>query len=236
MSSEAPVPIPVATVHLRWTEPWKGPPAPHLLRGAMAAAFPDNDLFHQHDGGRLIYRYPRIHYRWEEGEGVLVGFGDGAAPLAELFHEDISLRLGAREVRVAEARISFRRATIKPAEHLRRYFFRSPWLALNQENHSAYKSATASERRALLDRMAVANLLAACKGLGHQVDHRLYAAFQSKRRLSCRYKDQTLTGFTGTLLCNLDLPEGLAIGRAVSHGYGWLQAVEMPQHRRGDTS
>lgn len=191
----------------------------------MAAAFPDNDLFHQHDGKRLLYRYPRIHYRWDNGHGVLVGFGDGAAPLADLFREDIHLTLGTRDVRVAEARIAFRRITIQSAPRLRRYRFRTPWLALNQENHAAYRSASPTEKRDLLDRMAVANLLAACKGLGHHIDHQLYAAFQTKRRRACRYKDQTLTGFTGTLLCNLDLPDGLAIGRAVSHGYGWIQPM-----------
>ena len=222
--------IPVAIVRLRWTEAWQGAPAPHLLRGAMAAAFPDNDLFHQHDGEKLLYRYPHIHYRWDGEEGVLAGFADGAAPLAELFREDLSLTLGERPMRVAEAQILFRQARVGPADRLRRYFFRSPWLPLNQANHTAYKEADPAGRRDLLDRMAVANLLAACKGLGHRLDHQLYAAFVPKQRRRCRYKDTTLTGFTGTLLCNLDLPADLAVGRAVSHGYGWMQPCDESTH------
>ncbi len=37
------------------------------------------------------------------------------------------------------------------------------------------------------------------------------------------YKDVHLAGFRGRLLTNLDLPDGFALGRAVSHGYGWIE-------------
>lgn len=217
--------LPVCTVHLKWTEPWNDSPAPHLLRGAVGEAFGDNDLFHQHTPeGRPIYRYPRVHYRWDTrtGDGVVFGIGEGVQALGDLFVADLELRLGTRQMRVGEADVDFRRHTVQLLPTLRRYRFRSPWLPLNQENYQRYETMTRDKRAAELDRIAVGNILGALKSLGVRVDGQLYAAAMPRRKLNCRYKDQSLCGFLGTLLTNIDLPDGFAVGKAVSHGYGWL--------------
>ena len=36
-------------------------------------------------------------------------------------------------------------------------------------------------------------------------------------------KGNALIGFRGAFVTNLGLPEGLAIGRSVSHGFGWFR-------------
>ncbi len=217
--------LPVAVVRLQWTEPWDGPPAPHLLRGAVAAAYPDNDLFHQHrPDGAVLYRYPRIHYRWDRGDGILVGFGRGVQALADFFaaQDDITLRLGNRVVRVRDVWAEFELREIRGLPVLRRYRFHSPWLPFSQENYQRYIAMTPEDQRAELDRLATANLLSAFKGLGIHCDFRILTSFLPRREVWCRYKNNRLLGFSGLLVCNLLLPEGFAIGRAVSHGYGWL--------------
>lgn len=220
--------LPTCIVRLIWTEPWQGPPAPHLLRGAVAAAFPESDLFHQHTvDGKPIYRYPRIQYRWDpgSGEGIIAGFGDGVETLTQLFVDDLELRLGDRLMAVREAHAQFSRHTIRILPRLRRYHFRSPWLPLNQENYERYQAMSRPERAAELDRIAVGNILSALKGLNIRIQEQVYAAFMPRRRLSCRYKDQALAGFLGTFMTNVDLPNDFALGKAVSHGYGWLRTI-----------
>jgi len=51
---------------------------------------------------------------------------------------------------------------------------------------------------------------------------RLFASFQPGKEVRCRYKGQDFVGFMGVLSANVILPTDLAIGRAVSHGFGWL--------------
>ena len=72
------------------------------------------------------------------------------------------------------------------------------------------------------DRLAVAGLLIALRGFGVDFPGRLYAAFELHGARTCHYKGVDLLGFRGRLLANVDLPDGFALGRAVSHGYGWL--------------
>jgi hypothetical protein len=211
-------------VNLKWTHEWSAPPAPHLLRGAIAAAFPENDLFHQHNETGTIYRYPRIHYRWDTqtGDGILAGFGPGVEALGPLFAADLQLRLGERAVTVAESNMSFVRHRIKLLPKLKRYHFRSPWLPLNQENYGHYQSLNRAEQSLELDRIAVGNILSALKGLNIRVEGQVYAAIQPKQKLWCSLKGQKLCGLLGTLLTNIDLPDDFALGKAVSHGYGWI--------------
>lgn len=219
----------ICSIRLTWTEPWDGPAVPHLLRGALAAAFPDNDLFHQHaPGGGDIYRYPRIHYRWdtETGEGLVFGFGEGVDALGPLFGEELELRLGRRTVHVREARMQFRKHEVKLLPRLARYRLRSPWLPLNKNNFERFQKMSREAQAQELDRIAVGNILSAMKGLGHRLDGQVYAAMFPRRRIQCPYKDQRLLGFMGIFVTNLSLPDNFALGKAVSHGYGWLQKTE----------
>jgi hypothetical protein len=57
---------------------------PHHLRGAIAARFPDEPLFHQHAEEGIVYRMPRIQYRWDETGAMLVGLEEGARRLVEV--------------------------------------------------------------------------------------------------------------------------------------------------------
>lgn len=212
----------LTNVQLLWKEPLHGPPKPHLLRGAIAENFPEEPLFHQHNKEGLIYRYPLIQYRWQKGDGIIVGFNEGAKLLARVPFLDLSLRLGTDAVVVADAQIECLKASASITDRLRRYHFVTPWLPFNQETYHAYHAMDTASKNLELDRLAVANILMMLRGLNIEFPTRLYAAIEVKKKLWCQYKDQKLLGILGLLITNIDLPDNVAIGKAVSHGFGWL--------------
>src|SRR5262245_23388321 len=108
-------------------------PAPHHLRGAIAARFADEPLFHQHAEDGLVYRMPRIQYRWDESGAMLVGLEEGARKLLEVSWPGMDLWLGNQRVRVAEATCEFRRFEVRAAPHMLRYRLAAPWLPFSQE-------------------------------------------------------------------------------------------------------
>jgi hypothetical protein len=220
--------IDIVTVRLTWAENLSMQRSPYLLRGAIAERFADNSLFHQHEGGRLAYRYPSIHYRWDQHGAAVVGFGVGVRALMDLSWPGLRLDIGGQQVSVLEATCSLRRSTIVPAGRLLRYRFEAPWLPFPVDLYQRYRRMTAEEQEKERDRLAVANLLMAMRGLGVTFPERLFAAVEVHRPHTCAYKGVELLGFTGTLLANVDLPTGFAIGRAVSHGYGWLSRTSAP--------
>jgi hypothetical protein len=218
--------VDLVTLRLTWREALSLRPAPHLLRGAIGLRFPNNPLVHQHDGEQVVYRYPRIQYRWDWTGPWLLGLGDGAHFLAQTDWTGMDLQVGDCPVTVEDATCAFRRHEIRSTPRLKRYRFAAPWLPLSQENYRKYQQLPRIEQRAELDRLAVAGVLLGLRGFGVEFRERLYASFEMKSTRPCRYKGIDFLGFTGQLLVNVDLPDGFAIGRAVSHGYGWVVSAE----------
>jgi hypothetical protein len=213
--------VDLVTVRLTWAQGVVGR-APHLLRGAIASHFPDNPLFHQHDGGRVVYRYPLVQYRWDRDGPMILGLGEGARFLAGVEWAGMELQIGEQALTVRDAVCQFRRHEIQPSPCLLRYSLVTPWLPFSQENYQRYQAMRSAEQVAERDRLAVAGLLIALRGYGVEFPGRLYAAFEMRSAEPCRYKGVSLLGFRGRLLANVDLPDGFAFGRAASHGYGWL--------------
>ncbi len=221
--------IPYASVELRWYSPLSGAASSRArqLRGAIAHAFPDDDRFHQHDSeGKPLYRYPHIQYRWKGGYGVVAGWFTGADTLLNMPWLDLPLTIGREQVIVSDAMISTQYAQFGIHDYLLHYRLASPLLLFNQENYNKYKKISSEiTQQYERDRLLVAQLLSAMRGLRVNFDVQLYASFSQIEISPCRYKNQTMLGIKGDFACNALLPSGLGIGQAVSHGYGWIEPI-----------
>ena len=218
--------IKIAVARLGFQEPCSKSFVPYHLRCAVASQFPDRSIFHQHGGEGLIYRYPMVQYRRDKGDGLIVSFGEGAESLIEVPFFNRSFRLGRERFCVSDVQLSFSTHIVSVSSCLNRYFFRSPWLPFNQTNYLRYRKMSLKDQRIERDRIAVNHILSALKGLGVFVKDRILASFEAKKFCRCLYKGVSFWGFQGALVTNVDLPSGIAIGRSVSGGYGWLERVD----------
>ena len=137
---------------------------------------------------------------------------------------DLTLQLGEESVAVGDAALTLRCEPFGISEQLLHYRLVTPVLLLKSENYRRYQGLDERGQRAERDRLLVSNLLTAMRGLDIHFPVQLYAAFTRSRLRPCHYKGQELIGIDGEMACNAVLPEGLAIGHAVSHGFGWLVA------------
>lgn len=221
--------VPYVCLQFTWDKTLAGPSfrRAEQLRGALGRAFIDDNSFHQHDDqGRTLYRYPRIQYRWRNGHGIVAGWGEAANRLLQLPWLDLTLNLGGEEVRIVDALLSANHSLFAVTETLQYYYFVSPTLMLNQKNYPRYQSMSNLEQRQERDRLLVAQLLTAMRGLDMEFPVRLYAAFTVIKTQNCPYKNQKLLGLSGGFVCNAALPSGFAIGHGVSHGFGWIAPDE----------
>lgn len=218
--------IPCAQVELSWDRDVSGQPAQRArqLRGALATAFRDDSLFHQHDPetGKALYRYPRIQYRWQEGRGVVIGWAEAAQRLLDRPWLDLNVQLGDDAVNITDAALTLRHGEFAVSERLERYRLHSPILLFNQENYRRYRTMSEQEQSKECDRLLVSQMLIALRRLDIHVPERLYATFTRIRPSPSRYKGQDLLGLHGEIVSNILFPDGFAFGHAVSHGYGWL--------------
>lgn len=232
--------VKVVRADLDWEEklPWKTK-IPHLLRGAISSMYPEETLLHQHQGEETVYRYPKVQFRWEEGKGVLVGFQEGAEVVGRLPLVGRVLPLGEYTRRVKEVKLSYEETEVRESEELQGYALKTAWLALNQERHRAYQEMTLDGRLREIERLAVGAILMAMKGVGIDVTWKLKVKMEDVREIPSTFKGLSFLGIEGVLKSNVVLPEGLGIGKATSHGYGWLvrsegkSRVELAQAEEG---
>jgi hypothetical protein len=104
------------------------------------------------------------------------------------------------------------------------YRMASPILLFNQENYLRYRTMGKKEQILERDRLLRAALLSAMRGFHIDFSARLYATFIQVRHIICRYKGQQMIGLLGRFVSNAVLPSGFAVGRSVSHGFGWIIA------------
>jgi hypothetical protein len=217
--------IPYTQIELHWDHPLPGPAEARIrqLRGALAKRFRADSAFHQRDAeGRQIYRYPPIQYRWHKGIALLAGWHQAAETLSNLPWPDLSLTLGDDPVCVTDAVITCRTARFGIDARLHHYRLQSPVLLFNQETYPRYTALEAGERHHEQDRLLTAQLLTALRALGVEVPVHLYATLVDPRPRRIRFKQQPLLGLGGRLITNAVLPDGLGIGHATSHGFGWI--------------
>lgn len=221
--------IPCAQVELSWDREIGGPgeARSRQLRGALAGAFAADALFHQHDEktGKPLYRYPLVQYRWQAGRGLVVGWDEAAGRLLGLPWLDLRLQLGEENVTVGDAALTMRQESFGVSERLLHYRLLTPVLLFNMDNYRRYQGMDETGQRVERDRLLVSNVLTALRGLDVKFPEQLYAVFTKTKCVTCHYKGQDLLGISGEFFSNALLPDGLAVGHAVSHGFGWMKAV-----------
>lgn len=202
-----------------------GPRHAHWLRGAVAQRARRVE-FHQHGDEGLIYRHPLIRYDASTGQAVVAGLAEGALLLRGMPAFD-SFLLGSETFPVVTRSVDAGRTAVGPSGEMIRYGFRSSYLALNQENHEAWERGHAAERRRLLQRIVVGNLLSLSKGIGLHVAERLEAEVDLEPSGWQELKPGVrLLGFQGTFRVNYQIPDGWGIGKSSSRGFGTLTREE----------
>jgi hypothetical protein len=208
-------------------DPLRGNPQ-HLAacwRGAVASLFTAEPAFHGHEGERTAVRYPEVHYRWISGAPALFAIGPAVQQAMAHPWPGLTVRIGDQERRIAQVAWTVTALSRSFSRRLVRYELGAPWIALNQENHARYRTQSIAERRAELDRILVGNLLTMSQAFRwfYTSEETVYAAFELQRDVPCVVKEVPLLGFEGSFVTNLDLPDDLALGRSVSHGFGWFR-------------
>lgn len=215
----------------------------HKLRGYFGTLFREHSpLLHNHlesdeepaetptgptpQAVKYRYAYPLVQYKVLRQVPTLVGLGEGAGLLAQLFLRMRELHIDAETFPVLSKHIRHEQAPIGMADDLIEYRFDTLWMALNQANHRDYQRYTETERVAQLKRVLTSQLLALFREFGLWLEsHERIMLRLSVQERTTQFKNQTMVAFTGGFLANVILPDGLGLGKAVSRGFGSIERM-----------
>jgi len=190
------------------------------LRGFFATTFNEYALLHQHVTDRLIYKYPLIQYKMLDGNPLVLGINEGADVLKEIYDKFNEIKLGESKYSIMERGITVKSEEFGCTEEIHSYSFATPWLALSQDNYPKYLNAGREEKKDLLRRILVGNLLSASKGLGYVAKEHIRLEVGQMRDEICLLKGMKVTGIRGEFTATFAFPQFMGLGKSVSRGFG----------------
>jgi hypothetical protein len=204
------------------------------LRGALVAhAGREHDRLHNHEpGGRKsLYRYPLVQYRVEGGFGALFCLGAGTEDMRHLLGgEPTNLSLNGKQVKLEVRDIAIDYFQPAISKRMIDYTVRS-YLPLNQRHEATFKTLDDYARGDYLSRLLISHLMAFASGIDWHVPDRIRVELAGVRRLDAvSYKGTSRYAFDVRFRCNLDLPGGIALGKAVAMGFGVVEREDFKQN------
>ena len=158
---------------------------------------------------------------------LLIGVNEGSELLQRLWLEIDETQIGSQNLPVLESNFETNEHEVRVTDKPIRYKFTTPWMALNQKNHSEFAALTNKlARQDKLARTLASNCLGMCKSLGlrrFETHERIIADCQRIRSIKTTLKGQRMLAFVGQFTLNLDLPDHIGIGKSVSRGFGTIE-------------
>ncbi len=195
------------------------------LRGYIGNEFKEYSLLHNHfDDTKYLFSYPLIQYKVINGQALILGIDEGVDIIKKIYPDINHLKLE-KDYDIEEKIMHEKTYDIKPTTEEYSYKFISPWLGLNKKNYENFLDLKSwKEKKQLLNRIIVGNILSMSKGLGIVVNKRLYAKSHLDFKL-VKYKSVEMTGFEGEFKIHYDIPDYFGIGKGSSHGFGCVKKI-----------
>lgn len=199
----------------------------HKLRGYFGNLFKEHSpLLHNHyEGGGFRYKYPEIQYKVLDTIPTLVGIGEGAALLPQLFLKIKEIDLDGRRYEVNAKNIELTAEETGYSRNLEEYQFQTLWMALNQKNYPKYqKLDNEADKQEMLNAILVGHILSFFRNTGIELDanERLMAKVDLREK-STNFKEKKMVAFSGKFIVNAHLPDEIGLGKSVSRGFGTIK-------------
>jgi len=194
----------------------------------------EDDLFHNHKGDEGYHRrYPLIHYRIRQNYASIVAINEGVDSLQKILSSAewvIRWEEKPRHLQIQDLRMNEHQHRMTKRPQTYRLF---KYIAFHVENYRRWlKARNYQERVTLLQEVLTGHLLGYATAMNWRLPERLEVDIQFVQMIqNVRLHNTPLLAFNLTYTCNLLLPDGIALGKGVSHGFGWQHKYK--PHRQG---
>lgn len=198
------------------------------FRGAVLSKVPrELDVFHNHSGDTLKYRYPLIQYKRINNHAAIVCIGEGTQAIGNFFAAcDFHLQIGNRSETLVVDNMKADRAIIQTWENSFVYTIRK-WLPLNQTNFEAYQTLNGLvDQVEFLQRILVGNILSMCSSMNIRIDKQIRCDILKIMGVTnIKYKNVFMQSMDVEFATNVYMPDFIGLGKGVSQGFGMIKQL-----------
>ncbi len=215
----------VQTIRLIFNELNIPPRCAPRIRGYLASRYPQYLALHNHDGDKYVYSYPLIQYKVIKSTPFILGISEASAILKQVFSEIEVLNISREQLQIYERTIEIAHGEWTETDEIYDYEFLTPWMALNQSNHTKYLNSNLSRQSDLLNRIFTGNILSISKCLNYTVQGRI-RAYTNVRPIEVNFKDKPMLAFKGKVSVNFLIPDYWGLGKSTSRGFGTIKRLK----------
>jgi len=195
------------------------------IRGFIGNEFKEYNVLHNHYGKNFVFTYPRVQFKQFNDSILILGINEGGEVLKKISSDLNYLELD-KKYKITEKIIHESIFNIQPTPDEKHYKFVTPWIALNTHNYQKFKKMNNwRNKKILLNKILVGNILSLSKGLGIIVNKKLHAKSFLNEEYTI-YKSVRMNSFNGEFKIHYDLPDYMGIGKGVSHGFGCVKKIK----------
>lgn len=194
------------------------------LRGYFGNKYKQSQSMHNHKDEKFIYKYPLVQYKVIGKSPYLVGICEGANELLTNCLCESKIQIDEKIIDIGKIEIVTNIVNFEVTDEICEYKFVTPWVALNQINERKYSLSTEVERKELLKKILIGNLISMSKGINYNVDKQIVVELEIKS-VSVTLKGIPMYGFIGSFKTNFLIPDYTGLGRSVSRGFGTVKIV-----------
>lgn len=188
------------------------------LRGYLGYLFANDPEFHHHSGSS--HHYPRVQYKKINDKLLVLGFSDYADIVFERLSQLEFLITQNEKIPINNIDLKIKKIQVTP--DITNYRFVTPWIGLNEKNYRRILELKNKEKKALLQRILIGNILSMLKGLGIRINFRVNVEISKLKSTTAIAHDNKFAGFYCNCQANIVLPEYCGLGKSVSKGFGVL--------------
>ena len=198
---------------------------PSKVRGFIGNQYSEFSVLHNHiHDDKFMFSYPLVQYKIIDDKIMIIGIDEGGEVLKKIAPE-LKILILDKKYEIKEKFLHEKEVDIKPSSEEKHYKFITPWLGLNQTNYKKYTNSKSwKDKKEIINKILVGNLLSMSKGLGIVVNKRLYAKTHFEEKI-VEYKGVKMNAFTGEFKIHYDIPDYFGLGKGVSQGFGCVKQI-----------
>ncbi|TAK40939.1 MAG: hypothetical protein EPO28_09345 [Saprospiraceae bacterium] len=176
----------------------------------------------QQTTGKFFFRYPLIQYRSIKGKAAIFAMNEGVAAFQKVLATNSwEIEWEGQPLMLQLQSLDMKDHYLQMTKEMMAYQL-NRWLPFNDENYQRWLDCPDLRARVdLLEKILSGQLLNFCTGAGWQLPERFdLRLLHLHATCLMRYHDTPRVALNVTYCTNMLLPQGIALGKAVSHGFG----------------
>ena len=209
---------------------------PYQVKGSIMKNYPKSEIVPMLNGSyRKKYLYPRVQVKILNEKIYFLGIAEGVSAVRSLIDNFKSLDFGNITFKIKDIIID-ENGLFEQTDHINKYKFITPWLALNRANTKKFSKTSTSQKRKFLCELLTRNLIFLTSEFKIDFDEKILTDIELEDKSLSSFNENRDVGFEGSFLTNFLLPDFIGLGNGITRGYGSIKHEQKIKNEVIDTS